>query len=421
MFTLIIKIVQTSGAQIYAALLGIITLSITARWLGPEGRGIIAYITTWAVVFIEIGTLTLTSVLIYRATQDCDEAWLGRMLGTLAGYIVLASGVIWLIIIIYYFGERYAGFHPFFRDLPPLALILGFLLLPIGIAEHYARSLLTIEDKLNIYNRFQIIGSTTNVFIVIILVAGLGLNIYGVLIGRLVWDLFLALGPSGYLYKKAKGSISFCKKELKSLVIDGSKIHLNTIGALLVLHVDIIMIGTYLGEKETGLYQLAVQTSQMMMMLPYAAATVLQGEVTRRGIHDVWSYQKKILGLTLLAMIAASIIFGFTAEWWMLLLAGDEFAPSVTLFQYLLIALLFATVSAIINVQWVARGLFWQLSAISLFKGGANIVLNMILLPKYGLMGAVWATLAVFAISFIADIAMFIYCETDARRHKSSE
>lgn len=420
MLNLIIKIMQTSGAQIYAALLGIITLSITARWLGPEGRGIIATVTTWAMIAIEIGSLTLAPVLIYRATQKCDEHWLGRMMGTLAGYIVLASSLIWLVVFLYYLGEHYAGFPHMFGDLPPLALAMGFLLLPIGIAEHYTRALLTIEDQLNIYNRFQMIGSTSNVFIVITLVAGLGLHIYGVLIGRLIWDLCITIGTSHHLYKKAKDSLSFCKKEFKSLIIDGAKIHLNTIGALLVLHVDIIMINAYLGAEETGLYQLAVQTSQMMMMLPYAATTVLQGEVTRRGIYGVWSYQKKILGLTLLAMIAASLILGSTAQWWLIWLAGEAFAPSITLFQYLLIAILFSTVSAIINVQWVARGLFWQLSAISLFKGAANIGLNMLLLPKYGLMGAVWATLSVFAISFIADLAMLIYCEIDARRHQKN-
>ncbi|HHL19458.1 MAG TPA: hypothetical protein ENJ33_06960 [Thiothrix sp.] len=420
MFNLIVKIAQTSGAQVYAALLGIITLSITARWLGPEGRGIIATISTWAIVFVEIASLSLAPVLIYRATQKCDDKWLGRMMGTLGVYIIGVTLIIWLIVGLFYFGERYWAFPQVIGNLPPIALIMGFLLLPLGLAEHYTKALLNIEDRLHIYNWLQVIGSTSNLFWLVVLVIGLGMHIYGVLIARLMWDTIIAIGSIRALYPKAKKSLTSCTKELKSLLHDGSKMYLNTIGALLILHVDILMINAYLGAEATGLYQLAVHMGQIMLMLPYAATTVLQGEITRRGLYGVWSYQKKILILTLLAMIAASLILGLTAKWWMIWLTSEKFEPSIILFQYLLISVLFASTSAIINVQWIARGLFWQISAISMIKGIGNIALNAILLPKYGLMGAVYSTLSIFAFSFITDIGMFIYCEIDTRRHNNS-
>ena len=39
------RIVQTSGAQVYSLLVAFVTLTLTARWLGPGGRGTIAAIT----------------------------------------------------------------------------------------------------------------------------------------------------------------------------------------------------------------------------------------------------------------------------------------------------------------------------------------------------------------------------------------
>lgn len=376
-------------------------------------------VTTWAILFVEIASFSLSSVLVYRATQKCDDHWLGRMMGSLGTYIVAITLFIWLVVSVYYIGEQSWGFPHLIGNLPAIALVLGFILLPLGLVEHYTRSLLSIEDKLTTYNLLQIVGSSSNLFWVVLLVAAFGMDIYGALIARIVWELVVAVGGIRALLEKAHDSINYCQKELKSLLYDGSKMYLNTIGALLILHVDTIMVNAYLGAEATGLYNIAVQMGQMMLMLPYAATTVLQGEITRRGLHGVWPYQKKILLLTLLVMIVASIVLGSTAHLWIIWLSSEEFAPSVPIFQYLLVGVLFSTTSAIINVQWIARGFFWQISVISMIKGLGNIGLNALLLPKYGIMGAVWSTLIIFAFSFITDIAMFIYCEIDTRRHNN--
>ena len=46
-----LNIAHTSGAKVYSLLVGVLTLSLTARLLGPEGRGQVAVITTWVSMF----------------------------------------------------------------------------------------------------------------------------------------------------------------------------------------------------------------------------------------------------------------------------------------------------------------------------------------------------------------------------------
>jgi O-antigen/teichoic acid export membrane protein len=275
---------------------------------------------------------------------------------------------------------------------------------------------LNIEDRIGVYNKYQMIGSTVNSITQDSLIMGAGVGVIGVFISKIFWQAIIAIGGIKDLLKRKTLAVYVDYGKYKDLVIKGGKMHLNMIGALMLTNIDIIMVSAYLGNKETGIYQLAVQTSLMMMTVPYAVMTILQGEVTRKGVHGIWGHQKKLLFLTLGFMIGAAIITSLTAQWWLIWLAGEEFREAITVFKYLTIWVVVSTATAILSVQWIARGLFLQLSTASIFTGIMNIVLNAIFIPKYGMMGAVWATMGTAVVALVINIGMFIWVERDVRR-----
>lgn len=427
MHKIILKIIQTSGAKIYALLLGMITLSITARYLEPEGRGIVATIVTWMTFLVELGELSLSGAIVYNATENNasengKESLLPGMLGTLGFHTFFITLLSWALIALLYFGGHHWNFIPnVFEDTPGLPLLVGFLIMPFALWGLFTRTLLNIEDRLNVFNKYQIIGSTSNSIAVVGLIAASGVGVIGVLMARFLWEGIVALGGLKELLARKKAAITLNFSHYKDLVVKGLKMHMNMVGAMMLTSIDIIMVSSYLGNEETGIYQLAVQTSLMMMIVPYSVMTVLQGEVTRKGVHGVWPYQKKLLFLTTAFIIISAIITGLTAKWWLLWLAGEEFKQAITIFQYLLIWVIVSTGTAILSVQWIARGLFLQLSTASILTGLMNIGLNAAFIPKYGIMGAVWATLGTAVLAFIINVGMFIWVERDVRRHNRLE
>ena len=42
------KIIGTSSARVYSLLVGLASLAVTARILGPDGRGLVAGVMAWA-------------------------------------------------------------------------------------------------------------------------------------------------------------------------------------------------------------------------------------------------------------------------------------------------------------------------------------------------------------------------------------
>ena len=58
------NIAHTGGAKGYGLVVNTVILVITARWLGPEGRGALGATTTWVALFATIGCLSLGQVAI---------------------------------------------------------------------------------------------------------------------------------------------------------------------------------------------------------------------------------------------------------------------------------------------------------------------------------------------------------------------
>ncbi len=400
-------IAKTSGAKIYKLILGIVSLSLTARLLGPEGRGQFAAITTLVGTFVTIGYMSLGQVAIKEAAGSKGTKWLRNALGTLIFWAIVVSvagGITALLI--FYFTDG-----SLFGHLPGGLLLLGFFMLPFLIWEHYGSSLLMALDRLNIYNRYQVIGSSLSIVTLLILLLIFRWGVKGVIIATLMGSVVSAIGGF-FLLCKLSGMPKLFDwftnvKYLKS----GLTLHLNAVGAYLFTASDILMLNYYRGAEETGYYQLGVRLTGVMMIIPGAASMVLYGKISTLGPDAAWPYQRRLLlQICGLVMMLAGIV-GFTAQWWIIWFAGDAFAPTISVFHWQLLSVVGMTFSVIMSSQWIGRGYFWQASSLTLFVGLGNVAANMVLIPKYGMYGAVWASLGVYMLAIVGNGAMAIHCQ----------
>src|SRR5689334_10266814 len=88
-------IAGTSAARIYSTLLSLIALMLTARWLGPHGRGVVVVVITWVTLFAGFAHLSIGQVLVHRAANENDGQWIGPALGALGLVTVTATLTCW--------------------------------------------------------------------------------------------------------------------------------------------------------------------------------------------------------------------------------------------------------------------------------------------------------------------------------------
>lgn len=404
------SIAHTSGAKVYSLVVGVLTLALTARLLGPEGRGQVAVITTWVGMFSTFAYFSLGQVALHRMARDPAHRRFGNLLGTLLMMTVILTLLGWLVA----WGIYWHNPQGIFKGLPATALLIGFIALPFMIWEQYGSSLLMGLERIRTYNRYQVVGRTLSVAAVFLLVGWLGQGVAGVLQASLLGQMIVAMGGIGFLIKFAHSKSTQCrpdKTETRALLAGGAKLHLNAIGTFLFTSANVLILNNYHGAEQTAYFQMATQLLGVLMIIPSSASMVIFGKVTSLGPNGAWPDNKRLLIQITLGMVVLSAIAAVLAPWGITLLAGEKFRPAVEPFQWMLLGLIGMTFSTVMAPQWIGRGYFWQAAGLTFLVGVINLTANFWLIPLYGMTGAIYAFLGTYLFSVVGNGMMAWHCQ----------
>lgn len=395
-------VILTSGARAYSVLISMVALVLTARWLGPEGRGVAVVLITWTNLFASVGYLSLGQVCLHRAAVDRDLDWLGEAVGVL---LVMTAGVTaigWAIAA----GIWAIDGRAVFGTVEARLLAVAFAGLPFLIWEQYNSALLTMVGQLKVYNLNQLIGRSVTLMVLGLTILGLGWGIQGFLWATLIGQMIVSLAGASILIRRA-GRVHVSIAAVGRMVIGGAKLHLNAIGVLLFSSADILMIQYFRGPAEAGIFQFANQIFMALLIVPQAALLVLNGKVAALEPALFWREHKRIIGMIMALMVLAAIAIALLANWIVPLVATPAFARSGPILQIFCLGAVAATLNTMMGLQWIVQGRFLSSSLLTLATGVGNCLLNLYLIPHFGAAGAAWATvIGIYAIPFTANMLL---------------
>lgn len=182
----------------------------------------------------------------------------------------------------------------------------------------------------------------------------------------------------------------------KTLARQAKTFALITICVTIYWKADVIMIESMRSEEEVGFYSAAY--SFLMISLVFVDSfvnsiyPVLANFYKAAGSHFEAACRKslKLLGM---ATVPISVGFSVEADKIISLIYGADFFPSILVLQLLIWTLVPYAISQIFAYALVASNkqkIDLLVNAISMT---ANIILNLILIPKFGFLGATYATL----------------------------
>lgn len=175
-------------------------------------------------------------------------------------------------------------------------------------------------------------------------------------------------------------------------------------------NLDTVMLGFMTSDETVGYYNAAVRiksilvsivTSLGAVLLPRASYYVEHGEMER-----FRQITRKALNFVFLAAVPMMLYFILFARQGIYLLSGENYAGSVLPMQWIMPTLLFIGLSNVLGIQILVplgreRVVLWSIVA----GAAIDVVLNVLLIPKYEATGAAAATsvaeLTVLAVQFI--------------------
>lgn len=174
------------------------------------------------------------------------------------------------------------------------------------------------------------------------------------------------------------------------------------------LNLDNVMLGIISGRTEVGYYNAAVRVKTLLVSFVTSLGSVLLPRlsyyVENEKMDDFRRISNKALHFILLISLPLVIYFILFASPTILLLAGDQFEASILPMQIIMPTLLLIGVTNITGIQiLVPLGLEKHMLYSEICGAIVDVILNAILIPRYGASGAAIGTLAAEAAVLIVQ------------------
>ena len=391
------------GGQFIVLAIGLLTLRLTATYLGVETFGQLSIVLSLTGLVAIIADLGVTTTLARELTKSPDEA--DRLGGDLLRFR-LGSSVVCVLLLL-----AAIPLLPYTHE-TKLALLISlpammFTILggfPGAFFQTHLRQELTAA--VNVLTRSLGLGA-------ILVVRVFDLGLYG-LVGLLV-----AVNGIGCLVAFALSrrfwriNLSFNWTRAKPLIRDSVLIGLVSMIGLLHLRGDAIMLSLMKPADDVGIYAIAYRFIDQAFLLPGLFVATMFPIITR-AVHQEPSKAERAINTTFQALvlgaIAVTLMIYVLSGRLVRLVAGAEFEASTTPLRILAFALLFMYVAPVFYNVLIVINKQKHLILIGAASVAVNVGLNLVLIPRHSYNGAASATV-------ISEAFALVGLYLIARRH----
>jgi len=394
----------TLASSFLSLLLGVGTSVVLARALGPEGRGIYALAMLLPSLIVAFGNLGIGPATVYYVARG--EFRRQEILGTnvLLSLGIGGIGALAGLIVVLFFREKV------FPGVAPVYLLLALVLVPVEVFFSYVRYVLLGAQRIKEFNYVQIAQSVLFLGFVALALLGLKAGVNGaILAGLFTWLVVDAL--VFHLARRVAGGVDLKPNTsyIKRAATYGVQAHLSNILGFLNYRVDMFLVNWFLGPAAVGLYSVGVGLVEKLWMVSYAASTVLFPRVSAESEEKRRKEFTPLVARTVLCITAlASLALALLSRWIVILLYSEAFLPAAGALQALLAGIVALSAGRVLSNDIAGRGF----PGLNIYTGLAavvtNIASNILWIPRYGIVGAAWASTVSYAVSFLG--ALFFYC-----------
>jgi len=174
------------------------------------------------------------------------------------------------------------------------------------------------------------------------------------------------------------------------------------------MKIDQVMIKEMLGAEQVGHYAAAVRLSEAWYFVPMAiTSSVFPAIINAKKQSEALYYQRlqKLYDLMVWLAVAIALPTTFLAPWVIRVLYGEAFLPAAGVLSIHIWAGVFVFLGVACGRWFLCENYIKKNFYRTLFGMVINVVLNLILIPAYGIYGAAIATLlGQMAANLIYDI-----------------
>lgn len=359
-----------------------------ARYLGVQQYGLFNYALAFVSLFSPIFTLGLDEVVvrhIVRQSSNKEEIlgttfWL-KLLGGIASVLLAVSTMFFL------------GEHETLKIWLVAILAMAGIFRAADTIEVWFQSQVQSKYTVIAKNTAFILNSVIKIALILtkapllafawVTLAEFAMSAIGLLI------VYQVKGSSLWLWRWSFSAAKTLLKESLPLIFSGFAI-------LIYMKIDQVMLGQMIGNSEVGIYSAAVRVSEIWYFIPGAiVSSVAPSIYAVKEKSESLYYQRigQLLSLMTCISLVIALPMSFLSDKIIMVMFGSGYAEAGAILAVHIWTSLFVFMGLATSPWFIAEGLNHVSLGKTLFGAILNIVLNLLLIPKYAGLGAAIATI----------------------------
>jgi len=386
-----------AAARLLSSGSALVVAAISARQLGPGGRGEIVFVVTVAMLcseFVSLGANVSGRIHILRRSDVLIEDYLGLIT------VLVALQALLVTLILMTVGPTRFG-------LDPASCLLGVVL---GVAMFFAHMMVdaafAVRRTLETGIRDMLIGVLPMFLVVLVAVRGqlsvslvIGLTAMGYVVGGFyLWRVV----------RRTADRIRFVPSRWSLILRSGIPVLAGSLGQTVALRADRLLVGLLSTSAALGVYSMAATAAELprILLIPVTqilANRVAMGDITVRSLSSIFrrlalAYGALMVGV---AVVGAAIIVPIVGP------GFEDVRDSIAVLALSegLLGLFLVSASVLTGF-----GQFRRLPLPSLCGAAVIVVADIIVVPRFGGSGAAWVLVAGFGSMALVAGALALAC-----------
>lgn len=386
-------------AKIASMIISFVATAYIARNLGPTNYGQLSYALSFVGLFGFIAALGIDQIL-YRDLvkyPDKHDGYMGTALALRLSTSILSVIICTLSAMIFSTKD-----------------VSQFLIFIISLTFIFSSfQLLNYEFQAAIKSKYTSVISLIIVLILNILKIILVSNDKGVIYLASVVLLEPVLYAIGFIYFRIKifGTIRnwfFDKNIAKQILRDSLPIIFASAFFAIYARIDQVMIKNMIGPESVGLYSSAVTISEAWYFIPnIITGALFPAIVNSKKVSEILYYKRiqKMFLLLIAVSIVTALPTAILAKYFIAIIFGTGFIGALSVLQIYVWSNIGATLNMFAQQLLIVENHTKIIFAITFLGMISNVLLNIVLIPKYGISGAAFASLVSYLVPFFSLLA----------------
>mgnify|MGYP000916182453 CR=1 FL=1 len=363
--------------------------AICARYLGSNEYGVISYNLSQISIISLLFSLGADTYIVVQLSKNSEKANSLISINLMNRLLLMSTVTVFLTILnkfITIYSFNFVSVVIYFT-----AIFDSFRTVSDGFFQ--------AKQKLKYVAIFEILRA---VFLLIgaIIVIKLNKGLEGIAIVYFITSFIIFIASYYLLFIKYKIKLVKVKFiETINLIKNAFPFFINAIILILGLQIDIIMINNLAGNSQTAYYTTAKKVIDIVLMIPTIISMVFLPRISSNQVSKEES--KKILKVIMGIGVIIGIFVYTISNIFVLLAFGNEYMESSTIIKIFCFGFPFIFANSFISTCLIGSGMQKKVVFVNSIGTVVNILLNLILIPKFLCTGAAIATLASIVINFL--------------------